>query len=275
MTNVTFLLWAYLILPRPCTIYYRLFLRLTLDLSQEKGFQYLNMPKVNYCKKNDIEQCLARRVLCICNVILQHPLFAGIEREETHKLSAIADVVHRDRGEYLLTRCTKSEWIYFVLEGAVKIYARDNDSNKEFIHAIANRGDAIGLEHIFVEDASYEFSIQSLSKSTVLMLKRESFAKIISKSSVISQNLIRFLSRDLQALRAQIETLVLDEVSDRVLVYLRSLGSKPVVELPLTKADTAALLGTVPETFSRALKSLQKSRQISKVSKNQITLVCS
>jgi CRP/FNR family transcriptional regulator len=232
------------------------------------------MTKVNYCKKNDIEQCLARRVLCICNVILQHPLFAGIEREETHKLSAIADVIHREKGEYVLTRGAKAEWIYFVLEGSVKNYARDDDSDKEFIHSVANRSDAIGLEYIFDNDASYDFSIQSLVKSTILMLRRESFAGIISKSPVISQSLIKFLSRDLQVLKTQVEDLVLDDVSDRVLDYLYSLGSNRVLELPLSKADTAALLGTVPETFSRALKCLQKSGKISKISKNQITLAC-
>jgi|GEM_PF-2872446 len=232
------------------------------------------MPRVNYCKKNDIEQCLARRVLCICNVILQHPLFTGIQREETHKLSSIADVVYRDKGEYLLTSGARAEWIYFVLEGSMKIYARDNDSTKEFIHTIANCGDAIGLERIFIEDANYDFAIQSLTKSTILMLKRESFAKIISKSPVISQNLIKFLSRDLQKLKAQMESLVLDEVSARVLAYLRSLGSKPVVELPLTKADTASLLGTVPATFSRALKELKTARLITKVDKSRITLAC-
>ncbi len=232
------------------------------------------MPKTNYCKKNDIEQCLARRVLCICNVILQHPLFAGIEREETHKLSAIADVIHKDKGEYLLARGTKADWVYFVLEGSVKIYSRDDDSDKEFIHQVANRGDSIGLEQIFIDSATYDFSIESLTKSTVLMLQRESFAKIISKSAVISQNLIRFLSRDLQGLRLQIEDLVLEDVSDRVLTYLHSFGSKPVLELPLSKADTAALLGTVPETFSRALKQLEKSGYIRKINKNQISLAC-
>ncbi len=233
------------------------------------------MPKLNYCKKNDIEQCLARRVLCICNVILQHPLFAGIEREETHKLSAIADLIYKEKSEYLLTRGSRAEWVYFILEGSVKIYARDNDSDKEFIHSIAERGDSIGLEHIFVDDAIYDFSIQALTKTTILMLNRESFAKVIKKSTVISHNLISFLSRDLQAARLQIERLALEDVADRTLAYLRYLScqhSSALVELPLSKADTAALLGTIPETFSRALKQLAKAGIISKINKNQISL---
>lgn len=236
------------------------------------------MAKVNYCKKNDIEQCLARRVLCICNVILQHPLFTGIEREETHKLSAIADVIHRDKGEHLLVRGEKAEWIYFLLEGAVKTYARDNDSDKEFIHGIAKRGDSIGLEYIFVDEARYDFSIECLSKSSILLLKRESFAKVIKQSPIISQNLITFLSRDLHTLRVQVEELALDDVRDRVLAYLRELSclnASSVLELPLSKADTSALLGTVPATFSRALKELKESGIITEIKKNRISLVCS
>ncbi len=255
------------------------------------------MPKNIYCKKSDIEQCLARRVLCICNVILQHPLFATIEREETHKLSAIADVIHKERGEYLILKGSSDDWVYFVLEGSAKIFNRDENSAKEFIHSIAETSDAIGLEQLFGNAGSYDFSVECLEKSTILMLKRESLARIVRKNPLILANLAGILSRENQELKHRARGFVLDELKIRVLDYLKELSeiqqdslanpiskrvpssaltqnpSTTTINLTLSKSDTAALLGTVPATFSRCLTELEREGYLERLNHKQIKIL--
>ena len=67
------------------------------------------------CSTQTINECLAKRVLCICNVILQHPLFKNIKREETHEFSRFADVIDLDEKRILFFKGQKIDKVYFLL----------------------------------------------------------------------------------------------------------------------------------------------------------------
>ncbi len=228
------------------------------------------------CKKLAIEKCLAQRVLCICNIILTHPLFANIARQETHKLTAIADVIKLQAQETLFTKGSKVNQIFFVLEGRVKVFSEDFDSNKTYIHQIAMPSDVIAIETIYNNETQFNYSAQCLDDSTILCLDRIGFAKVIKNNHHILFNLGQYLCNEISFLNQRAEDLALKEVSERLWLFLQEtaeIQSSKCFELSISKTELAALLGTISATLSRALKNLE-TRKLIKVNKNQIELLC-
>lgn len=203
------------------------------------------------CSKLAIEQCLARRVLCICNVILQHPLFDGIPREETHKLSAISDLIRLERKQNLCMKGSPIDCIYFVIRGRLKLFKEDDDSTKVFVSQILNQGDAFGLESLFSETKVFAYTAQALEDSSVLVLDRNKLQKIIIANSVLMHNLLGFLSSRIIDLEERLEDQVLMDIDDRLNKLIEENGS--LDEIKLSKTDLAGFLGTVSATLSRVL----------------------
>ncbi len=227
------------------------------------------------CRKTDIEKCLARRVLCICNVILNHPLFKNIPREKTHLLTSIADVIKLQAGEHLFFRGANVESIYFVLEGKTKTYAEDHDSSKMLIHKIQEVGDVLAIEALFTDMKHFPHSAQALEDSTILLLDRPKLEKYIQASPEVLLNLLGYLANQVIGLNERVQNLVLDDVSERLLKYLKSQASlvrSHKVDLNISKTDLASILGTISSTLSRAFAQLEAEKMI-KVNKTHIELL--
>jgi CRP-like cAMP-binding protein len=80
-------------------------------------------------------------------------------------------------------------------------------------------------------------------------------------------NMLGILSQRLRRFTYLIEDLSLKEVPGRLAAYLIYLGerseSRQALELEITKAQLASLLGTIPETLSRILAKLVQQGIIS------------
>ncbi len=216
-----------------------------------------NRQQRKLCSNLAIEQCLARRVLCICNVILRHPLFDQIPRAETHKLSAIADVIKLQKGESLFFRAAPIENIYFILKGSVKLFISDCNSTKVFIDQIAQEGDGIMLESLFSDLECFTNSAEALESTTVLLLDRKKFRRIILASPVIMQNLLAFISERLLDVTERLQDQVLMDVSERLGKFIVAQNCESNNQrTKLSKTDLAYLLGTIPATLSRAVKQI-------------------
>ncbi len=226
------------------------------------------------CRKTDVEKCLARRVLCICNIILNHPLFKNIPREKTHLLSSISDVVRLKAGEHLFFRGAQIESIYFVLEGRTKTYAEDLDSSKNLVHQIQKIGDVLALEALFTGQQYFTYSAKCIEDSTVLLLNKSKLEKYIKASPEVLFNLLQYFANEVIALNTRIQDLVLTDVSERLLQYLQrqaEYSSCSEVKLDIPKTDLAYLLGTISSTLSRAFAQLEE-RGCIKVNKNLVLL---
>ncbi len=244
------------------------------DLSQVRVLDILNMPK-KFCKELQIEQCIARRVFCICSHILNHQFFENIPREEIHKISSTADVIRLQAGENLFFKDSKIEKIFFVLKGQVKIYANDTDSNREFISEFIEDGGSIGLEFLLLQDYSWQYHGKALIDSIILTIDKSILTKITNRNIELLNNLIKYLSLNVVQQSQKSQDLVLIEVSDRLLNYLRLQAENSQLKkftLSLTKTELAYYLGTIPETLSRSFTKLKQAKKIN-INRNQIELL--
>jgi CRP-like cAMP-binding protein len=228
----------------------------------------------NDCNDQTISECLAKRVVCICDVILKHPLFRNIKREQTHKLSNIADIIDLEDKQMLFFTMQKIDKVFFVLRGQVKLYNLDDNSSKEFIYQFLDQGGSLGLENLYTDLRFYPYAAIATMPSKILTLKAVEFKEVIEGDSIIKNNFIEYLSKLSLDLYSRSKRFVLSSVAERLVDYLEyqaALKSSRKFELNLSKTDLANYLGTISSTLSRAFKELEANNIIS-VNKTIITL---
>lgn len=212
------------------------------------------------CDTRTIKQCLAKRVVCICDVILKHPLFKNIQREQSHELGKIADIIDIQNKQALFFNFQPMDRIYFVLRGRVKLHNYDDDSSKEFIYRILDQGQAAGLELMHTELKYFPYAATVLVESKILTLKANEFKQIIENDSTMKANLLGYIANLSLGLYDRSRDYVLTSVSERLLKYLQykslQYGSNEF-ELEISKSDLANYLGTISATLSRAFKELE------------------
>ncbi len=226
------------------------------------------------CDQETVNQCLAMRVICICDVILKHPLFKNVLRKQTHELSSIADIIDLDEKQVLFFNMQQVDRIYFVLRGRLKLHNCNDDSAKEYIYQILEKGDAAGLENLYSDLKYFNYSATALSKSKVLTLKAKEFKEIVENNMVIKTNFLEYVSSLAIDMNDRSKDYVLKSVSERLLKYINYLSiinNSKEFNLELSKTDLATYLGTVSSTLSRAFKELEEEGEI-KIEKDLIKL---
>lgn len=221
-----------------------------------------------------INKCLANRVVCICDVILKHPLFKNIKREQSHELGKIADIIDIQNKQALFFNFQALDRIYFVLRGRVKLHNYDNDSSKEFIYRILDQGQAAGLELMHTELEYFPYAATALVESKILTLKANEFKQIIENDSTMKANLLGYISNLSLGLYDRSRDYVLTSVTERLLKYLqyKSLqNDSNEFELEISKSDLANYLGTISATLSRAFKELE-TEGVLELSKDHVKL---
>lgn len=212
------------------------------------------------CDQRTTKQCLAQRVVCICDVILKHPLFKNIKREQSHELGKIADIIDVQNKQALFFNFQALDRIYFVLRGRVKLHNYDNNSSKEYIYRILDQGQAAGLELMHTELNYFPYAATALADSKILTLKANEFKQVIESDPIMKANLLEYISNLSLGLYDRSRDYVLSSVPERLLKYLQYkslLYDSNEFELEISKTDLANYLGTISATLSRAFKELE------------------
>jgi CRP/FNR family transcriptional regulator len=150
---------------------------------------------------------------------------------------------------------------YIVEKGKVKIYKLSLEGKEQILH-IYGPGKPFGEVPVF-EGHHFPASAVAIKKSQIFFIPREKFVALISETPALAMNMLGMLSMRLREFTIQIENLSLKEVPARLASYFLTLSSeqknKEKVELPISKAQLANLIGTTPETISRMLKKMAES----------------
>ena len=114
---------------------------------------------------------------------------------------------------------------------------------------------------------NYPASAEAIEPSRVLFFPRSALVELIRSEPAIALNMLAILSQRLRRFTHLIEDLSLKEVPARLSAYLIFLAERSTnaqtLELDITKAQLASLLGTIPETLSRILAKMAQQEIIS------------
>ena len=182
------------------------------------------------------------------------PLFAGLGDAEMEALGEIVRVVEVGRNRLIFSEGEPAEGFHVVGSGKVKVFKASADGKEKILH-IFGSGEPVGEVAMFA-GFPYPATAIALEQSRMLFIPRAEFEAAIRKMPGLAMGMLGVLSLRLREFASQIEQLALMEVPGRLAAYLETLRGEQgeeAIELPISKAQLASLLGTIPETLSRIL----------------------
>lgn len=149
-----------------------------------------------------------------------------------------------------------SRMIYFVASGLIKLF-KTSPGGKEQILRLVHTGDCFGHAGVLNGGSNPE-SAQAVAPSVLYGLARHDLEVLLGEHQQLARNTIKLLATEMHHYMSLVEDLSLRCVNGRLAKILLT-THKGICDtsLVLTRADMAAMAGTVREVIGKSLKSLE------------------
>jgi len=190
------------------------------------------------------------------------PLFAGLKQNEIDEIAALADLRHLDKGRILFSQGDLALAFFVLAKGKMRVYKLAS-SGREQTLVTPMPGSSFAEAALFA-DKRYPAYCSALEDSEIIVIDKSRFLKFVESHPQVALNMIAQMAERLRIFAGKIEQLSLMGVTPRLAEYLLSKSDhNSDVTLDIHKSELASLIGTVPETLSRALAKLKGSGLIS------------
>jgi CRP/FNR family transcriptional regulator len=198
------------------------------------------------------------------DILIKSQLFGGLSEEYIAEIEKIAVDKNYNKGDVIFYDGDEGEGFYLVVAGSVSVYKLSPEGKEQILH-IVKEGDTIGAVPVF-SGKSFPANARAISKSHLLFFDRKKFIQLIANKPSLTMNILALLSTRLREFTIQVENLSLKEIPGRLAAYLLYLsqeqGNKDLIKLNISKGQLANLLGTGPESLSRALGNMKSKKLI-------------
>jgi CRP/FNR family transcriptional regulator, cyclic AMP receptor protein len=191
--------------------------------------------------------------------------FSGSVDGEIEANAHIFTVVAYPRRTAIFDQGDPTRLVYFVKRGTVRI-ARLTEDGKEVTVAVLGPGDMFGVESLFV---SGERTTIAIANDDVLLCtaKADDLFGMLRSDPQLAINVAKVLSDRLGDAVSAMQDLAYARVSDRLLGLFRRLAAEhgtqveggTRLDVRLTHADIASLIGSTRETVSLEMANLMKA----------------
>ena len=150
--------------------------------------------------------------------------------------------------------------IFLVVAGRIRIVRSSDDGREQVLHEERD-GTTLAEAPVF-GGGGYVGSAIAVEASTVLFVPRHALTAALERNPASATEVIRILAQRVRTLAAVVEDLSLRDVTARTAAYLvREMDRSATcnLQLPPTREQLAAHIGTVREQVSRALSQLKAS----------------
>lgn len=182
-------------------------------------------------------------------------MFTSLKPEKLVKIAALARSCNFMKQQIVFSEGDSSEGFHLIIEGKIKVYKLSGDGKEQILHFFGP-GEPVGEVPVF-EGSDYPAFAEAVMPTNTVFIPKKEFIELIRTDSQIALELLAILSRRLHYFTVLIDDLSLKEVPARLARYLLTMIStsddNKRVDLEISKTQLAALLGTVPETLSRAM----------------------
>jgi CRP/FNR family transcriptional regulator, dissimilatory nitrate respiration regulator len=197
------------------------------------------------------------------DIMIKSQLFGGLSEEYITEIEKIAVDKHFNKGDIIFYDGDEGSGFYLVVAGSVNVYKLSAEGKEQILH-IVKEGDTIGAVPVF-SGKSFPANARAITKSHLLFFDRKKFIQLITNKPSLTMNILALLAMRLREFTIQVENLSLKEIPGRLAAYLLYLSQEQknndLIKLNISKVQLACLLGTGPESLSRALGSM-KSRKL-------------
>lgn len=178
------------------------------------------------------------------------------------------------QGETVCKEKAYASSVLFIADGLVKLYL-ESSNNRQINLKILKTGEYIGLSSIY-GDNIYHYSGKALIDSTICMINKSSFRKVLTENGHFASDIIEWYCKNETHLFNKIKSLGHKQMHGRLadtLLYLCSENfDQEVLFSQLTRKDIADFACLSPESTVRLLTEL-KSEGVIDLSGKMITIL--
>lgn len=194
------------------------------------------------------------------------PIFQGLAYNQQLKIEQLVCRTHAKKQELVLAPGDPDQLI--ILESGQLRAVHYTDDGHEKLHFLMNAGDYTCENWLFGEENTNTFLIDT-TDSLVCRIAAKDFNQLLVSLPDLSYQLLKSMVNHNNQLLQQNAYLAIGRIEARLLAYFNDLTiqqQNQTITLPFNLKDLAAYLGTTPETISRKIATLVKTRQITKLS---------
>lgn len=197
--------------------------------------------------------------------MLEHvAIFSGLSQDDLELLEHHMVTRSFQKNTIIINEGDEASSFFIIIKGAVKVFL-SNEEGKEIIINAQGAGDHFG-ELALLDDAPRSASVITTEKSTIGVIAKEDFHKVLANNTDLSLNLIRELTRRVRLLSDNVRSLALMDVYGRVAKLLLGMAQEEdgimVINKRPTQQDIANHIGASREMVARILKDLTTGNYI-------------
>lgn len=202
------------------------------------------------------------------------PIFEMLDDDSLKPLARVAMLRTVPRHTVVLHAGDRTDNIYFVLSGALKVQVSDEEG-REVILSLLGPGELFG-EMGVLDDHPRSATVLAVETSEVVMIGQAEFKRCLAENPNVSLFIMRNLTKRLRVADRTIESLALLDVYGRVARLLlesaETVDGRKVVTHKISKQDIAKMIGASREMVSRVMRDLTAQGHIHE-SNGQLILV--
>jgi CRP-like cAMP-binding protein len=187
-------------------------------------------------------------------------LFAGLSEADMQAIGHATTMTHCVRGQQILSPDDPPDRIHIVKKGRVRVYRMTPDG-KQLTLDIFEKGTILGDMELLGQDRIPEAYAEAIDEGVICTITPDELRRLIERYPTIGVNLIRHLSRRLQAAERELEAMAYQRVDQRLARRLIDLGQRfgvktergTLIEARLTQQELAEMIGTTRETLAHTL----------------------
>lgn len=186
-----------------------------------------------------------------------------VQRDE---LVHLASVRFLNKGELVFQAGSPGDSTYFLETGRVKIFHQSRQG-KEVVLWFCAAGEIFGLAEVCQGGNGRQVTAQACEASKVLAVRRETFQNFLEQNPSVALLVNDVLAYRLRSLGNVIQSLVENDVNERVVQLLARLVAnygRPVsngdvcLDIRITHQDMANMIGTTRQSVTSALNHLRR-----------------
>jgi CRP/FNR family transcriptional regulator, dissimilatory nitrate respiration regulator len=193
------------------------------------------------------------------------PIMIGKAHTESFQLSntlpetivSRAPLRHLQAGELLFRQGDEAYAVFEIEWGRIQLTRHSPDGRSVILYT-GYRGDLVAEAALF--SPSYHCDAVTVGHSQVRVFRKDRMLAAMRQAPEVAEAVMALLARQVQSLRAQLETRNIRSARERVLHHLSLLASEAgdIVRIEGTLKDLAAVLGLAHEALYRALAELER-----------------
>ncbi len=196
-------------------------------------------------------------------------ILKALSKKEMMKLNERTKMRNCHKNEVIYLPYEKSNTLYFLKEGKVKI-ASVSEDGKEMIHAILGQGEIFGELAITDDQGERKQIAEATEDALICSIDVKEFGEFMQNNSNLNLSITKAIGFRLRKIQARLESLWFKSAPERIRGFIKDLadehgkdiGDEKVVKLNLTHQEIASLTATTRQTVTSTLNDLEKKEII-------------